>query len=101
MHPNLDTQRIKLKRWRALKAIEAASTIGVTEELIAIVLDDVRLPSSPTEIREILRYLSDSGYIALNAPKYGTWHARLLPKGIQFIEDPNIEDIGIKRPEPM
>jgi hypothetical protein len=98
---NLDVSKKRLKRWRTLKIIESGSVCGVTDTLTELVLSDTELPSSIGEVREIFQYLADQQFCAIKKVPHSEkeeWIARILPLGIQFIENRTMEDLGISRP---
>lgn len=96
---DLEQARRRMVRYRILKILDAGRPHPVGEGLISEVLVDADLSVSPNSIRKALQYLADKGYVHLSEPRGAShWEARLLPKGVDYIEDDASEDPGIARP---
>lgn len=101
LQDQLELARAKMIRYRVLKILDAGRPYPVGESLIVEVLDDVDLAVTRLEARRALRYLSDKGYIevVIREPQLaGVWESRLLPPGVDYLENPRAEDAGIARP---
>jgi hypothetical protein len=97
MSDKLEKAKRRMLRYRVLRTLQIGYPRPVGETLISEVVVDADLAATPTEIRSALTYLGDSGYVELNqAGEY--WEAKLLPKGVNFLEDDSIKDPGIARP---
>lgn len=99
LHTKLELARVKMIRYRILKILDAGRPYPVGEGLLVEVLADADLRVTQHESRKALQYLSDKGYLAITEPPGGAyWEARLLPPGIDYLENPNTDDQGIARP---
>ncbi len=98
---DLEKARLRMIRYRILKILDAGRPSAVGEGLIRDVLTDVDLGASANDVRRALQYLDDKGYVELKESKRKPWNGRLLPKGIDYLEDVDQEDAGIARPEVM
>lgn len=99
LQTKLELARVKMIRYRILKILDAGRPYPVGEGLIVEVLDDVDLAVTQHEARKALQYLSDKGYVAIKEPPGAAyWEARLLPPGVDYLENPLAEDFGIARP---
>ncbi|HYE35469.1 hypothetical protein [Methylocaldum sp.] len=97
LNDRLQMARIKMIRYRVLKTLEAGYPYPVGDGLLADVLTDADLQASQGDVRKALTYLSDKGYIELTEGRE-FWEGKLLPKGIDYLENPTMEDVGITRP---
>lgn len=99
LHSRLDLARVKMVRYRILKILDAGYPYPVGEGLMVEVLADADLRVTQMEARKALQYLSDKGYVSIEEPKGGAhWEAQLLPKGVDYIQNPDLDDDGIARP---
>lgn len=97
----LQNARRKMVRYRILKILDAGRPLPVGENLIADILIDADLDATQNDVRKALQYLQDKNYLAIEMPKRGVsthWSARLLPTGVDYIENIHIDDAGIARP---
>lgn len=95
----LELARAKMARYRILKILDAGRPLPVGEGLIGEILIDADLQVTPIAIRRELQYLSDKGYIDLkNSQGAEFWEAKICPKGIDYLEDAQMQDPGISRP---
>jgi hypothetical protein len=93
----LEKAKRRMLRYRVLRTLQIGYPRPVGERLISEVVVDADLAATPEQIRGALTYLGDSAYIELHTQgQY--WEAKLLPKGINFLEDDKITDPGIARP---
>jgi repressor of nif and glnA expression len=100
MEDNLEAARAKMARYRILKILDAGRPLPVGEGLIAQILVDADLQVTQMGIRRALQYLTDKGYVELAKPNGAEyWEARLMPKGVDYLEDAHIVDPGIARPK--
>lgn len=97
-HAELERARIRMTRYRVLAILNAGNPYPVGEGLIAQVLDDCDLQPTPDGIRRSLQYLADKGLVSLDMTSEPHWQARLLPAGVDYLEDPRASDPGIARP---
>lgn len=97
----LNYAKIKMARYRILKILDAGRPVPVGEGLIAEILVDVDLQMTQWETRRALQYLCDKKYVALDIHHGEPWLARLLPEGVDYLEDPRRSDPGIARPESL
>lgn len=99
LHSKLELARLKMVRYRILKILDAGYPYPVGEGLMVEVLADADLRVTQMEARKALQYLADKGYVALEEPKGGThWEAQLLPPGVDYLQNAEIDDFGIARP---
>ena len=98
MREQLAGARIKMIRWRILAVLNAGRPYPVGETLIADVLTDVDLQTTQSDIRNALQYLADKGFCELTSPPVNHWEARLLPRGVDFVEYNLPDEPGIIRP---
>ena len=96
-HQNLEQAKRRMVRYRILMILDAGRPIPVGEGLINETLSDADLGASPKDIRKALQYLCDKKFIDIQKMP-GHWDARLLPVGVDYLENPNIQEIGIARP---
>ncbi|HFD87521.1 MAG TPA: hypothetical protein ENJ35_07590 [Gammaproteobacteria bacterium] len=95
----LELARVKMIRYRILKVLDAGRPYPVGDGLLVEVLVDADLNVTQHEIRKALQYLADKGYLALSQPDSAAhWEARLLPQGVDYLENPSHDDPGITRP---
>ncbi len=95
----LELARVKMIRYRILKVLDAGRPYPVGEGLLVEVLVDADLNVTQNEIRKALQYLEDKGYLKLKQPDNAAhWEARLLPQGVDYLENPSHDDSGITRP---
>lgn len=93
----LEKARRKMLRYRLLRTLQIGYPRPVGEGLIAQVVVDADLAATHEQIRAALTYLADSQFIELHvAGEF--WEGRLLPKGVNFLEDESLMDPGIARP---
>ena len=93
----LELARIKMIRYRILKVLDVGRPYPVGDGLLVDVLVDADLNVTQHETRRALQYLCDKGYVDIK--DHGShWEARLLPKGVDYIEISHTEDDGIARP---
>lgn len=97
-HADLEQARRRMVRYRILRILEAGRPLPVGEGLISQCLDDQDLQPTLQGIRRALQYLADKGYCELDTESETHWQARLLPPGVDFLEDPRAADPGIARP---
>ena len=98
----LENARRKMIRYRILKILDAGRPLPVGEGLINTILIDADLSATQSEVRRALQYLQDKNYLEVEMPKRGVsvhWSARLLPTGVDYIENVSMEDPGIARPD--
>lgn len=95
-HEKLEQARRKMIRYRILKILDAGRPYPVGEGLIELVMIDADLNASKMESRKALQYLCDKKYVDLETKE--VWEARLLPYGVDYLENPDIDDVGIARP---
>jgi len=94
---HLEQARTKMIRYRILKVLDAGRPYPVGEGLLFEILSDADLRATQHEIRRALQYLCDKKF--LDIKEAGShWEARLLPAGVDFIENPRAESRGIARP---
>lgn len=99
LHTKLELARIKMIRYRILKILDAGRPYPVGEGLLVDVLADADLRVTQHEARKGLQYLSDKGYLTIiEPPGAAYWEARLLPPGVDYLENPHAVDDGIARP---
>lgn len=97
-HADLDFARTRMARYRILKILDAGRPYPVGEGLIGQVLVDCDLQPSPDRIRRAMQYLADKGFIELDTVSQPHWQGRLLPAGVDFLENPRATDPGIAKP---
>jgi hypothetical protein len=86
-------------RWRILRTLYAGLPYPINEALLVDVLDDTDLRATSTEVQGNLRYLADKGYCEVKEAEEGKLEARLLARGVDFVEySTRDEDPGIARP---
>lgn len=86
-------------RYRILKVLDAGRPYPVGEGLLVEVLGDLDLQATAHEIRRALQYLADKSFVEVAEPRgMQHWEARLLPAGVDYLEDPHAVDPGIARP---
>lgn len=94
---NLEAARARMTRYRILRILDVGRPMPVGEGLIAQILVDADLQVTQVGIRRALQYLADKQYVELSrAPEY--WDERLLPAGVDYLENQHIVDPGIARP---
>lgn len=96
VHEDLERARRKMIRYRILKILDAGRPYPVGEGLIESVMIDADLNATKIESRKALQYLSDKKYVALETKE--VWEGRLLPHGVDYLENPEMDDVGIARP---
>lgn len=97
----LENARRKMVRYRILKILDAGRPLPVGEGLIGSILIDADLDATESDVRKALQYLEDKGFVEIEMPKRGInshWSARLLPTGVDYIENAHIDEPGIARP---
>jgi len=98
-HTQLEQARTKMVRYRILKVLDAGRPYPVGEGLLVEVLGDADLRVTQHEIRRALQYLADKKFLQVKEVSVGQhWEARLLPPGIDYLENPTAESRGIARP---
>lgn len=97
LQSKLELARIKMIRYRILKVLDVGRPYPVGDGLLVDVLVDADLNVTQLETRRALQYLCDKGYVEIK-DQNTHWEARLLPKGVDYIENPHIKDDGISRP---
>lgn len=98
----LENARRKMIRYRILKILDAGRPLPVGEGLINSILVDADLGATQQDVRKALQYLADKDYLEIELPKRGVsthWSATLQPKGVDYLENVDMDDIGIARPE--
>ncbi|MGH7842856.1 MAG: hypothetical protein ACREQT_15250 [Candidatus Binataceae bacterium] len=85
-------------RWRILRILDAGRPIGVSEEIILRVLDDVRLPIGPAGVRRELDYLGDLSLAEVEQDEDGLWWAKLTASGVDLVEYTAPAPPGVARP---
>jgi len=97
-HEGLERARRLMIRYRLLKILDAGGSLPVGEGLIKQILVDADLAASQSDVRRAMQYLADKSYIEI---KKGSqyWDARLLPVGVDYLDDHSVVDSGIARPE--
>lgn len=99
-HTQLEQARTKMVRYRILKVLDAGRPYPVGEGLLVEVLGDADLRVTQHEIRRALQYLCDKGFLEVKEVDISRhWEARLLPPGIDYLENPMAQSRGIARPE--
>jgi len=93
----LEQARVKMIRYRILKTLDAGRPYPVGDGLLVEVLVDADLNVTQHEIRKALQYLNDKSFVKLD-DKGTHWEARLLPAGVDYVENPSVVDMGITRP---
>lgn len=93
----LELARIKMVRYRILKVLDAGRPYPVGDGLLVEVLVDADLNVTQHETRRALQYLCDKGYVEIK-DQHTHWEARLLPRGVDYLENAAIQDDGIARP---
>ena len=97
-HERVKQARRKMIRYRLLKILDAGRPTPLGEGLIKQVLVDVDLGASLQDVRKAMQYLSDKKFLAITQER-DYWLARLLPTGVDFLENPDASDNGISKPE--
>ncbi|HLW69386.1 MAG TPA: hypothetical protein VKS22_02070 [Candidatus Binataceae bacterium] len=86
-------------RWRILRILDAGRPIGVGEEIILRVLDDLRLGLGPAGVRRELDYLSDLKLAEVGQEDDGSWYAKLTADGVDLVEYTAPAPPGVARPK--
>ena len=96
-HQRLQHAKVKMIRYRILAILDAGRPLPVGESLILDILIDADLDATMNDVRRALQYLNDKRFVEI--VKHPThWDARLLPDGIDYLEDSDARDVGIVRP---
>lgn len=100
LHDKLELARIKMTRYRILKTLDVGRPYPVGDGLLVEILNDADLNVTKLQVRRALQYLQDKGFVEVVEPKGAShWEARLLPAGIDYVEDTTQVDSGISRPD--
>ena len=94
----LEKARRETARWRILKVLDAGRPAKVNEQLILMVLNDVDLEITPTELRRELDYLRDRKLVIIHDEKTPVWLAELTHYGVDLVEYTIECKPGIARP---
>jgi len=95
---DLHQKRKEEARWRILRVLDAGRPIGASEHIIWQVLNGVKIPFSPNELRRELDYLRECELIEIDGEDTGTWYAKLTRAGIDVVEYTVPVQPGIARP---
>jgi hypothetical protein len=96
---DLEQKQREDARWRILRILDAGRPIGVNEDLITRVLNEVELPITIQGVRRELTYLRDLGLIKIEGEESMTWSAKLTAGGVDLVEYTAIAPPGIARPK--
>jgi len=96
-HEDLMQAQRRMVRYRVLKILDAGRPLPVGEGLIKDILGDADLEATSQDIKKALQYLCDKNFVEIKKMP-GYWEARLLPFGVDYLENPDIEETGIARP---
>jgi len=98
-HERLNHARSKMIRYRILRILDVGRPLPVGEGLIQEVLVDADLEATQTDVRKAMQYLADKRFVEINKPRgMPYWEGRLLPAGVDYIENPEHDEPGIARP---
>jgi hypothetical protein len=96
----IEFEELKRARWRVLRILSACSPSYGSDLLIHSVFVSVnrKTPERCPDllaVQRMMQYLEDKGYCTI--AKGEDWRARLLPPGVDFIENHSLRDDGIVR----
>lgn len=84
-------------RWVLLQALYHARPVGASEELLAHILEDLRVEATRTVLRQELDYLRGSGLVLVDVSA-ASWYASITPAGVDVVEYNAPPPPGIARP---
>jgi hypothetical protein len=96
---DLEQKQREDARWRILRILDAGRPIGVNEDLITRVLNEVELPITIQGVRRELTYLRDLDLIKIDGEESLTWSAKLTAAGVDIVEYTMPAPAGIARPK--
>nr|VFK67720.1 MAG: hypothetical protein BECKUNK1418G_GA0071005_115912 [Candidatus Kentron sp. UNK]VFK73052.1 MAG: hypothetical protein BECKUNK1418H_GA0071006_115912 [Candidatus Kentron sp. UNK] len=94
-----DRIRRESNRWNCLLTLKNAQPLGVWEELILDTLRAITPDITKKEVREIMDYLQEQGYVRLKKKPHGRWHGKLTANGLHLLDYDIDCPPGISRPE--
>lgn len=94
---DLERMRRETTRWHILQVLDQARPIGVNENLILSVLQDLQPDATQLELRRELQYLNDRGLATLEK-RQGVWVSGLTRYGVDVVEYTVDIEPGIARP---
>jgi len=96
-HDDLMRAQRRMVRYRILKILDTSRPLPVGESLINEILIDADLGATSQDIRKALQYLCDKGFVDIKEMP-GRWESRLLPAGVDYLENSDVVEAGIARP---
>lgn len=96
---NLEQKKKEQLRWLCLVTTSQGGYLGVNEAMMANVAADVRLPTSPVEVRNALHYLENAGLLQISDREALVWIAVITDDGTDFCEYHAKAIEGIARPQ--
>jgi hypothetical protein len=95
---DLEQKQREEARWRILRVLDAARPVAASENIIARVLSDVRLPLGIDGVRRELDYLRKLGLAELEGEDAGIWYGKLTARGVDVVEYTVEAPPGVARP---
>jgi len=97
-HEALEQARRRMIRYRVIAILDAGRPYPVGESMLLDVLTDADLAATQDDVRKALQYLCDKGFVEIEINERKVWESRLLPDGVDYLENKNIDEPGIARP---
>jgi hypothetical protein len=95
---DIEQARREAARWIILRILDAGRPIGVSDTIMARILEGERLPAARRELRRECDYLHGLGLIEVEDEDEGFFAARLTAAGIDVVEYASPAPAGIARP---
>jgi hypothetical protein len=94
-------EAIKLRelRWALCLALHKWGESGASQESLCAISRDMRLPFTITEIKEVMRYLEDLGFVTLESLPTGSLWAKRTAKLVDLCNYDIPTPPSIERPE--
>lgn len=84
-------------RWVLLQALYHARPVGASEDLLARIVEDLRIQATRTSLRQELDYLRGLGLVTV-LDVHGAWHVAITPQGVDIVEYNAPSPAGVARP---
>lgn len=96
---DLEKQKREQLRWQILATLNAGRPYPVNEQLMLSVVNDIKIQTTPLELRRQLDYLEERGLVKLHDRESAMWSSELTRDGIDVVEYTVECDPGIARPK--
>ncbi len=82
----LDIEQKKIDRWDVMRALSAGGSRGISQRMVAIVLESRGRIYGEEQLKDLIVDLRDRGYCKLERDPDNRYHCTITPLGTDLVE---------------